>query len=128
MLNNNPYEAYKDKEIQLSSPYELVGKLCGTAAICLKKAIVAIQNKKLDQASGNLIRAQEIVSALDGSLDMQYEISKQLRQIYQYMSRRLVEANVKKDTKILEEISEMLFGFRDTWDEALKRFKMSQSK
>ena len=40
--------------------------------------------------------------------------------IYSYLERRLVEANVKKDKEILEEINTHLHSIRDNWKEVMK--------
>ena len=46
---------------------------------------------------------------------MKYEVSKDFDNIYSYLERRLVEANVKKDKEILEEINTHLHSIRDNW-------------
>jgi flagellar protein FliS len=127
MYNTNPYSAYKNQDLDTNSNFELVGRLYGAAAICLKMAVMDIGEKKLDKANNDIIKAENIVSTLNNSLDMKYEVSSGLNSLYDYMLRRLIEANVKKDIDILNQISGMLIEFRDTWNEALKRFKMSQT-
>lgn len=51
---------------------------------------------------------------------MKYEVSKQLGSVYDYMYRRLIEANMKKDKEILEEVLGMAKDLRDTWTKAMK--------
>lgn len=123
----NPYEAYRRQDLETSNNQELVGKLFNEAAVSLKRAIHAIEMKNYDFANDNIKKSQVIIKTLNSSLDMQYEISGQLRNLYTYMLKRTLEANVKKDITILNEISEMLSGLRDTWTEAVKRSKRSQS-
>ena len=53
------------------------------------------------------------------TLDMDYDISKNLYSLYDYMKYRLVQANIKKDKEIVDEIIDMLSGFRDTWQKAM---------
>jgi flagellar protein FliS len=127
MYNVNPYAAYKNQDLETNSNAELVGRLYGSAAIALKMAVMDIGEKKLDKANNDILKAQTIVVNLKGALDMQYEVSAGLNSLYEYMLRRLVEANVKKDIVILNEIAGILIEFRDTWNEAVKKFKMSQS-
>lgn len=127
MYNTNPYAAYKNQDLETNSKSELVGRLYGAAAIALKMAVMDIGEKKLDKANNDILKAQTIVVNLKGALDMQYEVSAGLNSLYEYMLRRLVEANVKKDVVILNEIAGILIEFRDTWNEAVKKSKMSQS-
>jgi flagellar protein FliS len=127
MYNSNPYSAYKAQDLETSSNYELVGKLFGAASLKLKKAVMGIHENKLDLANNEIIKAQIIVTTLNESLDMSFGIASQLRPLYLYMIRRMREANINKDPKILAEISAMLDQFRDTWNEALKRFKIAQA-
>ena len=43
--------------------------------------------------------------------------------IYTYIYDRLVEANIKKDKEILEEVLKHLRTMRDTWKEVMRRAK-----
>jgi flagellar protein FliS len=127
MANLNPYSVYRDNDLETSSKYEIVGRLYGAASLRLKLACAAIEENRLDSASSDIIKAQTIVTTLNESLDMSFGISRQLRALYVYILRRLREANIKKDVKMLDHVSGMLSEFRDTWNEALKKFKMSQT-
>ncbi|CDZ24900.1 hypothetical protein CCDG5_1802 [[Clostridium] cellulosi] len=123
----NPYEIYRKQDLETSNKQELVGKLFNEASVSLRRAILEIEKKDYLSANENIKKAEVIVKTLNNSLDMQYEISVQLRRLYNYMNRRMIEGNVKKDPKILSEISEMLSGLRDTWFEAIKRSRKMQS-
>ena len=54
---------------------------------------------------------------------MKYEVAEDFERVYAYLSQRLVEANVKKDKEILEEVNGHLRSMRDTWKEAMKKSK-----
>jgi flagellar secretion chaperone FliS len=126
-MNMNPYELYKQQDLETSNNQELVGKLFNEASVSLRRAIKAIDEKNYATANENIKKSQVIITTLNKCLDMQYEIAAQLRNLYSYMLKRMLEANLKKDKAILEEISEMLSGLRDTWIEAVRRSKKSQS-
>lgn len=126
-MRMNPYEQYKQQDLETSNQQELVGKLYNEGAMSLKRAITALADNKYDVVNDNIKKAQTIVSTLNRSLDMQYEIAGHLRSLYIYMLKRLVEANVKKNQTILEEISGMLSELRDVWSEAITRSKKLQS-
>jgi len=60
---------------------------------------------------------------LDSSLDMKYEISKNLDEIYKFILNRLIAANLKKDIAPLDESLELLNEIRDTWKELTREIK-----
>lgn len=123
----NPYDLYKQQDLETSNKQELVGKLYNEGSISLKRAIAFINDKKYFDANESIKKTEIIVKTLNKSLDMQYDISHQLRALYSYMLKRMVEGNLKKDTDILKEISDMLLELRDAWMEAVKRSKKLQS-
>ena len=127
MGNRNPYSYYQNQDLETSSKNELVGKLYDSAAASLNRAAYYIENRKYDGACNAIIKAENIVIVLNDALDMNFEISHQLRTLYSYMLKRMQEANVKKDVGIVNEIADLLGQFRDTWAEAQKIYKKSQS-
>ena len=62
------------------------------------------------------------------TLDMNYEISSSLNSIYDYMLRRLIDANVAKDKEILDEVLGFAKILRDTWEQAMKISKKQGRK
>jgi flagellar biosynthetic protein FliS len=126
-MNMNPYELYKRQDLETSNSQELVGKLFNEASVSLRRAAQEIEQKKYEPANEHIKKSQVIVKTLDSSLDMQYDIANQLRMLYGYMLRRMLEANLHKDTAILNEISEILSGLRDSWVQAVRSSKKIQS-
>ena len=57
---------------------------------------------------------------------MDYEISQQMLPLYDYMYRRLTDANVKNDVAILDEVEGLVTEFRDTWKEVIKITRQQQ--
>ena len=119
----NPYNLYRQQDLETSNPREIVGKLYSAAAVSLKKAVVEIRNKNLDLANNAILKAENIVAVLDKSLDKNYEISGQLHELYAYMERRMLEGNVKKETEILNEIAGLIIELRDAWEQAERKAK-----
>lgn len=126
-MNINPYDVYRRQDLETSNKQELVAKLFNEASLSLKRAMKAIDNKDYGAANEHIKKSEVIVTTLNNSLDMNYEIAEQLRSLYTYMQRRLLEANLNKDNAILQEISRMLSDLRDTWIEAIRRSKKLQS-
>lgn len=116
---NNPYQQYMQNNIMLSSPDKLLLMLIDGLARFVKTARIAIEKKDTVKANENLIKAQDIVAELLSSLDMDYEISENLSKLYDFIYQRLIDANIKKDIKILEEIEPLVEDLKTTWHEAL---------
>ena len=121
--NINPYQQYKQNTVYTSTPQELTLMLYNGLVKFLKLAHQAIEEKDIEKANNNLVKAERIVNEFICSLDTQYEISTGLYQIYDYMNRRMIEANIKKDKVIVEEIIGYAEELRDTWAQAMKLAK-----
>jgi flagellar secretion chaperone FliS len=123
MALNNPYEQYKNTQISTATPGQLVVMLYDGAIKFCKMAILGIENKNVETTSNNLIKVQNIVHELKISLDKKAggDISETLESLYEYMMRRLIEANMKKDDKIIKEVQVMLEELREAWVDAVKQ-------
>jgi flagellar protein FliS len=71
--------------------------------------------------NNNILRAQDIVFELNVTLNIRDggELAMTLRKLYDYMDRRLMEANIKKDKTIIEEILRRVIVLRDAWSQML---------
>ena len=118
MINVNAYQQYQYNSIMSASPERLVLMLFEGAIKFVKLARKAILEKDIAGANNNLTRAQDIIAELNQSLDMSYDISQNLAGIYDFLYRRLVDANVKKDAELLDVVESMLKELKDTWEQA----------
>lgn len=121
MAMMNPYQVYKNQSVMLAPPEELTLMLYNGCVKFIGQAEIAIHNRDIPKANEYIQRAQDILEELMSTLDMSYEISKSLMSLYDYMIRRLIDANIAKDTGILEEVLNLVTELRDTWAEAMKR-------
>lgn len=128
MALNKAYNQYKRNSIYTSTPEELTLMLYNGLIKFIMQGRQAIGENDIEKANNSIIRAQDIVLYLQLALNEKYEVSKGLMLIYDYMNRRLIEANVAKDDKILEEILEYAKELRDTWAHAMKIVKTEQNK
>lgn len=119
------YDQYKKTSVETLSPGKLLIMLYDGAIKNVKLAREAIREKDYNTSHTLLVKAQDIVTELMVTLNMEYDISKQLYSIYDYIYRRLVEANVGKDAAILDEVEGFLTELRDTWQEVVKKQSMS---
>jgi flagellar protein FliS len=125
-LRNNQYQQYQQNVVNTSTPQELTLMLYNGLVKFLKLASQAIDEKDISKANSNILRAQDIITEFMCTLDMRYEVSKGLMSLYEYMNRRLLEANLKKDKKAVDEVVGYAEELRDTWAQAMKLAKQQQ--
>ena len=123
VMPNNAYDQYKKNMVNTATPQEITLMLYNGLVRFLKQAAAGIEERNIEKANNNIIRAQDIIYEFMRTLDMNYEISSNLLALYDYMNRRLVEANVKKDNEIVTEIIGLSEELRDTWAQAMKLVK-----
>lgn len=125
-VQTKAYNAYKQNSVTTASPGELTLMLYNGCLKFLGKAKVAIEEKNIQEKNINLQKSQAIISELMSTLNMDIEISKQMLPLYEYMNRRLIEANIKNDVAILTEVEGLVTEFRDTWKEVIKITRQQQ--
>ncbi len=122
----NAYNAYKQNSVTTASPGELTLMLYNGCLKFLGKAKVAIEQKNIQEKNINLQKSQAIISELMSTLNIDMPIAKQMLPLYEYMNRRLIEANIKSDTSIIDEVEGLVTEFRDTWKEVIKITRQQQ--
>lgn len=120
MLTNNGYDQYKENSIKTATPEELTLMLFNGLVKFLMQAQTAIEANNIEKVNNSIIRAQAILKEFQATLDMNYEVSENLDSLYDYMYRRLIEANIKKNKSIIEEVLGYSKELRDTWAQAMK--------
>ncbi len=123
----NPYEQYKNSAIATATPAELTLMLYEGAIKFGNIAIKAIEENDIEKAYRNIVKVQNIIAEFRNTLDFKYPVAKDFDRVYEYLERRLVEANMTKDKEIMEEVVTHIRSMRDTWKEVMKRAKMAES-
>jgi len=114
----NVYQVYRQTQTQTAAPGELVLLLYRGAVRFLGTAIESIGSNDIAGAHNNLIKAQAIVEKLDETLDMERggDVARNLSQLYEYMLRRLTEANIRKDAEPAREVQGLLRELVPAWE------------
>lgn len=120
VMNKNPYAAYANSKVMTASPAELVLMLYDGAIKFCNIAIMGIEENDIQKAHNNIIKVENIIMEFRATLDHKYPVAEDFERVYEYMIRRLHEANIKKDAEILQEILEHLRTMRDTWKEVMR--------
>lgn len=122
----NAFNAYKQNSVTTASPGELTLMLYNGCLKFLNKAKQSIADKNIEERNNYIQRSQAIIGELMSTLNMDIEISKQMLPLYEYMSHRLTEANIKNDPVIIVEVEGLVTEFRDTWKEVIKITRQQQ--
>ena len=122
-MATNAAAAYKDSKILTASPAELTLMLYEGAIKFCNLALMAIEKRQLEKANENIIKAERIITELRTTLNFDYSVAKDFELVYDYIYRRLLTANLKKDPEILEEALQYIREMRDTWKEVMRLSK-----
>jgi flagellar protein FliS len=121
----NAAAAYQDSKILTATPADLTLMLYEGAIKFCNLAIMALEKKEYDKANTNIIKAERIITEFRTTLDHKYPVASDFEVVYDYIYRRLIQANIKKDKEILEEALGYIREMRDTWKEVMKASKGS---
>jgi flagellar protein FliS len=122
---SNPWQSYQQVATQTAPPGQLVLMLYAGAAKFLERALTGFEMDDPAEANetinNNIIRAQEIIFELNVTLNMNEggELARTLRSLYDYIDRRLMEANLKKDAEPVKEALGRVVVLRDAWAQML---------
>lgn len=126
MSMRNPYKSYEQNSVNTASPGELTLMLYNGCLKFINFAKRAIEEDNIADKNINLQKAQSIINELMVTLNMDIEISKNMMGLYDYMNRRLIEANIKNDVAILDEVASLITEFRDTWKQVIQMNRQKQ--
>jgi flagellar protein FliS len=125
--HNKPWESYRKVATQTASPGQLVLMLYDGAISFLEKAMTGFAYKdplQFNQTiNNNILRAQAIIHEMNASLNMEAggEVSTNFRRLYNYLYRRLTQANRSKQQAPIEEAIARLRVLRDSWAQMLRQ-------
>lgn len=123
MALNQAYAQYNNSKIMTASPAELSLMLYEGAIKFCNIAIMGIEQNDIQKAHINIVKTENIIEEFRATLNHKYSTAEDFENIYKYLYNRLVEANVKKDKEMLEEVLGHLRGLRDAWKEVMRLTK-----
>lgn len=105
-------------QTSVASPHRLVQMLMQGGLDRLAQAKGAIARKDVAQKGILIGKAIDIIGGLREGLDLENHADTlvDLDNLYTYMSRRLIEANVKSDPAIIDEVARLLITVKEGWD------------
>ncbi len=119
---------YKEVNINTASQGKLILMLFDGAIKRAEEAIRQLERNNIESVHRNLVRAQEIITELRSSLNIEVggKIAINLDRIYEYIYYLLVQGNLKKDVKFINESIQHMRSMRETWKEAFELYQKEE--
>jgi flagellar protein FliS len=120
MTGSNPYQAYTEGRVFSDQPLRLVVALYEGALDATRQAVACLQARDIWGRGKAINKGIAIFSELLISLDEQKggEIAGNLKRLYLYMQRRLIEAHSRQAAPPLLEVEKLLETMLEGWREA----------
>ena len=108
----------KQSDRQEEDPYKVIAILMKNALESINIAKITMAQKQIEEKGRFISLAITLIDGLKASLDRDKggEIAENLNGLYDYMMARLVEANLKNDIDMLDEVSALLTTVKEGWD------------
>lgn len=122
MYSKNAYNAYKQNSINYASKEQMLLIILDAAVKYSKIGRQAIEEENIKSAHENIMKTQDIFYELMTALEVKKADNwgRKLMAIYEFITKKLTEANIRKEKKILDEIIPLIEEVRDMWYKASK--------
>lgn len=123
IMHAREYQSYKQTEIETANPGKLLLLLYDGALKRLHRAKDGLEQGRLEETHQDLVRVQEILVELMLALDWNVggDLASRLHSLYNFMYRRLVDANIKQEPEAVGEVIRLLSTLREGWEEAYRQ-------
>ena len=119
-MNANPYQTYKQQSVLTMTPGQMLLAVYDELIKQINFAKLGFQDNDISLINSSLQKSQKILHVLQGTLNFDYDIAKNLNDLYEYFGFVLLNANMKKDAGGLDDVLSMVVELRQTFAEADK--------
>lgn len=126
MAINNPYATYQNNSVNTSTPGELTLMLYNGCLKFIEQAKRALEEGNIQDKNTSIQKAQAIISELMLTLDQSVPVAKNMLILYDFANSRLIDGNIKNDTTLLDEASDIIKEFRDAWKQVIQINRQKQ--
>jgi flagellar secretion chaperone FliS len=114
-----PQNAYLESQVLTADPMELVCLLYRAAGDAVRSACAHLAAGRIAERSRQISKAHAILAQLSVTLDHTRggKLSRSLAELYDYMERRLLEANLRQKREPLMEVETLLSTLQEGWDQ-----------
>lgn len=124
---NSPQQNYLEAEILSAEPVQLIGILYRAALEAIAVAGVRLASGEIAARSAAISKGIAILHELSMSVDREKggKLGTDLVELYDYMQRRLLEANVSCTPEPLLEVERLLTVLLEGWRECAEKVSLS---
>jgi flagellar protein FliS len=115
MITQQDLDRWRVSQIRTQSPMGLVVMLFDALLLKVEEGRQAIHGGQIEPAHNALMAAQDMLGGLSAVLNPDWGPTVNLRQLYSFARRRIMDANFKKAAEPLDEVTPMLKTLRDTF-------------
>lgn len=119
-MYQNGYEQYKMQTVSTMTKGEMLLLLYDELLKRLTRAEIALNEKEYDLFEKAVERSEEIIRYLDKTLNMEYEISVELRRMYEFFLFELSRLKAGRRVAVIQELKPLVTDLRDAFKEASK--------
>ncbi len=114
----NAHDAYRESRILSADPLELVHLLYQACTESVREARHHLAAGDIAARCRSISKAHGILTELSAALDHERggDLSQRLARLYDYMQRRLLEANILQDDAPMGEVLGLLSTLAEAWD------------
>lgn len=126
----NQYKTVNAQSLRTAPPQEVVRMLVAGAMDKIAAAKGAMERNVFLEQQQNIRGARQIVDALRSALNMEEGgvVAENLDELYDYMTRRLFEANKETDVAALDEVHDLLAELKTGWDQVCEQHRGTQEE
>lgn len=115
------YQHYKEQSVNTMTPGEMLNLLYDELLKRLTRAELALQKKDYQLFDQSIQRSIDIVTYLKNTLDYKYEISSELKRMYDFFLYDFSRIKAGRNAALIAEVRPLIIDLRDAFKEAQKR-------
>lgn len=110
-------DPFLEHRVSTADPIELIGMLYEHALHTTREARLSLASRNIPARAAAISRTVSILGELEGSLDHSAggSLSRNLATLYQYMRKRLTQANLEQEDAPLAEVESLLKTLSEGW-------------
>lgn len=119
-MQTNAILQYKQQSISIMSRGEQLVLLFDEILKNLHHASLLMKQQDYVNSEKCTAKCKNVFQYLSSILDHKYAVSKDLYDLYYFCNQQLIRAEIRRDTKLLEDLIPLVNEMRETWVEAEK--------
>ena len=117
-MNMNGYQQYKEQSVNTMTPGEMLNLLFDELLKRLTRADLALEKKDYESFEQSIQRSIDIVTYLKNTLNFNYEISRELKRLYDFFLYEFSRIKAGRNRQVITEVRPLIVDLRDTFKEA----------